>query len=127
MHQVDTTRHTSAGIGYTSWARTRQDRTTDPEAARRPFRSPYLAHSDQISDVLLHALKRSLTRKTTVKVFEALWEYREINRRRQGAEESYPNAETEFVALIARLGGKRPTPAAAAKRQPLPKIELRGT
>jgi hypothetical protein len=28
--------------------------------------------------------------KTTIKVLEALWEYRETNRRRQRAEESYP-------------------------------------
>ena len=55
MHQVDTTRHTSSRDPLYLRARTRQDPTTDPEAAPRPFRSPYLAHSDQIFGRLLRS------------------------------------------------------------------------
>ncbi|MGE3509628.1 MAG: restriction endonuclease [Vicinamibacterales bacterium] len=57
-----------------------------------------------------------------VKTLCALWDYRETNRRRSGDEESVPNAETEFWAMVERLGGSRPrakasppvAPAAAA-------------
>jgi restriction endonuclease Mrr len=38
----------------------------------------------------------------------ALWEYREVDRRRNRTEETIQNAEEEFYSLIERLGGKRP-------------------
>jgi hypothetical protein len=38
----------------------------------------------------------------------ALWEYREIDRRRNRTEETIQDAEEEFYSLIERLGGKRP-------------------
>jgi hypothetical protein len=63
--------------------------------------------------------------KTAIRVLEALWEYREIDRRRQRAEETYPNAEAEFAALIVRLGGKPSKPPSEAIPQPQPKAELR--
>lgn len=43
-----------------------------------------------------------------VHLLTALWEYRETKRRRAKREETVPDAEQEFWALIARLGGKRP-------------------
>jgi hypothetical protein len=38
----------------------------------------------------------------------ALWEYREVDRRRKRTEETIQDAEEEFYSLIERLGGKRP-------------------
>jgi hypothetical protein len=38
----------------------------------------------------------------------ALWEYREVDRRRNRTEETIQDAEEEFYSLIERLGGKRP-------------------
>ena len=38
----------------------------------------------------------------------ALWEYREVDRRRNRIEETIQDAEEEFYSLIERLGGKRP-------------------
>ena len=38
----------------------------------------------------------------------ALWEYREVDRRRNPTEETIQDAEEEFYSLIERLGGKRP-------------------
>jgi len=61
---------------------------------------------------------------TAINVLEALWEYREADRRRQGAKETYLNAEAEFAGLIERLGGNRPKPVAPpATPQSEPKIE----
>ncbi len=38
----------------------------------------------------------------------ALWEYREVDRRRNRTEETIQDAEEEFYSFIERLGGKRP-------------------
>ena len=38
----------------------------------------------------------------------ALWEYREVDRRRNRTEETIQDAEEEFYSLIERLGGERP-------------------
>jgi hypothetical protein len=43
-----------------------------------------------------------------VKTLLALWEYRELYRRRNHKEETIQDAEEEFYSLIERLGGKRP-------------------
>ena len=47
---------------------------------------------------------------TVVKTLRALWDYREAERRRHGADESIPAAEEQFYDLIERLGGARPRP-----------------
>lgn len=44
----------------------------------------------------------------------ALWEYREVDRRRNRTEETIQDAEEEFYSLIERLGGRRP----AEKKRP---------
>ena len=38
----------------------------------------------------------------------ALWEYREVKRKRARREETVPNAEDEFWAIAGKLGAKRP-------------------
>jgi hypothetical protein len=85
--------------------------------------SPYHAEGTSKASRLRYFLK-NCDQNTAIKVLEALWEYRETDRRRQGAEETYPNAQAELTALIERLGGKRPKPEAVANTQPDPKIEL---
>jgi restriction endonuclease len=57
-----------------------------------------------------------------VRTLLALWEYREVNRRRNRAEETYPGAEAEFNALVERLGGKRSS-ATAPSSHSQPAIE----
>lgn len=44
-----------------------------------------------------------------IKTLLALWEYREADRKRSGADETYPGAKEEFKSLIKRLGGKNPS------------------
>jgi len=44
-----------------------------------------------------------------IKTLLALWEYREVNRRRNQIEETIPDAEEEFYSLVERLGGSRPS------------------
>src|SRR5687768_7736797 len=41
-----------------------------------------------------------------IRTLRALWEYRQAQKRRNGVQERIPNAQQEFDALIARLGGK---------------------
>lgn len=57
-----------------------------------------------------------------VRTLQALWEYREAERLRNGAGESYPNAGQEFQALLARVAGRSPTsapgPVAASQSSP---------
>ena len=43
-----------------------------------------------------------------IRTLLALWEYREVDRRRNRTEETIQDAEEEFYSLIERLGGKRP-------------------
>ena len=43
-----------------------------------------------------------------IRTLLALWEYREVDRRRNRTEEMIQDAEEEFYSLIERLGGKRP-------------------
>lgn len=43
-----------------------------------------------------------------IKTLLALWEYREVDRRRNHKEETIQDADEEFYSLIERLGGKRP-------------------
>lgn len=45
-----------------------------------------------------------------MKVLSALWEYREVKRKRAGDEEAKPEYITEFWQLIERLGGTPPKP-----------------
>jgi hypothetical protein len=47
----------------------------------------------------------------------ALWEYREVDRRRYRTKETIKDAEEEFYALIERLGGKRPAEKKRASAQ----------
>lgn len=53
-----------------------------------------------------------------VRTLQALWEYREAERRRQAAVERYPNAAQEFKALLTRLGGKGQAPMQSASLSP---------
>jgi len=62
----------------------------------------------------------------------ALWEYREVDRRRNHKEETIQDAEEEFYSLIERLGGKRPvekkqatTSRVTTKIDPYLSIELK--
>lgn len=50
---------------------------------------------------------RSEGKETRVKTLMALWEYRVANQRRNGQDETYPNAEDEFPSLLERLGGSK--------------------
>lgn len=43
-----------------------------------------------------------------IKTLLSLWEYREVNRRRNKIDEKFPDAEEEFYSLIEKLGGNRP-------------------
>ncbi len=52
---------------------------------------------------------------TVVRTLQALWDYREAERRRQGADETIPAAEEQFYDLIERLGGTRPRPKRQAR------------
>lgn len=61
---------------------------------------------------------RSEDDETRIKTLLALWEYREANRKRNNAEEQYPNAEEEFYSLIERLGGNIPSPAKKKRAEP---------
>ncbi len=61
-----------------------------------------------------------------MKVLLALWEYRETQRRRKRQEETFPDADTEFWALIERLGGKRPSSAKPpTSASPVPTVDMR--
>jgi hypothetical protein len=55
------------------------------------------------------------------RTLNALWEYRETQRRRTRSEETFPDAAKEFAALIERISGKKPTPPASAPAAPAPK------
>ena len=52
---------------------------------------------------------KSCDPQVRVQTLLALWEYREVDRRRNRTEETIQDAEEEFCSLIERLGGKRPT------------------
>lgn len=54
-------------------------------------------------------LKQS-SKEQVLKVLSALWEYREVKRKRAGDEEAKPEYITEFWQLIERLGGTPPKP-----------------
>ena len=43
-----------------------------------------------------------------IRTLQALWDYRKQNQKRNRIEETVPDAEDDFYALIERLGGKRP-------------------
>ncbi len=49
-----------------------------------------------------------------LKALLALWEYRQVTRRISGGAEETSPLEADFIELIVRLGGKRPTPSRAA-------------
>lgn len=49
-----------------------------------------------------------------IRTLLALWEYRQAHQRRSGVKERIPNAQQEFDALLARLGGKRTAPQQVA-------------
>jgi hypothetical protein len=68
---------------------------------------------------------KTTDKSTRIRLLTALWEYRETVRRRNRAEERFPDAEHDFWGLIERLGGKRPTAKASAPAAPsLCKIDL---
>ena len=55
-----------------------------------------------------------------IRTLQALWDYREKNRKRNRIEETIPDAEDDFYELMERLGGKRPsgkTPAVETTAQ----------
>lgn len=52
---------------------------------------------------------KTADQRLRIRTLLALWEYRETNRRRNRLEETYPDAQKEFNALVERLGGKAPT------------------
>ena len=47
---------------------------------------------------------------TITKTLQALWDYREAERRRAGTDDTVPEAEDQFYDLIERLGSQRPRP-----------------
>lgn len=51
---------------------------------------------------------KSCDPQVRIQTLSALWEYREVDRRRNRTEEMIQDAEEEFYSLIERLGGKRP-------------------
>lgn len=68
--------------------------------------------NDQYCDVgtskakRLRSYLRQATKEEALKVVNALWEYREIKRKRGGAKEENPQYIAEFWQLIEKLGGK---------------------
>lgn len=52
-------------------------------------------------------LKQS-SKENVIRVLSALWEYREVKRKRARTEEKKPEFITEYFQLIQRLGGKAP-------------------
>lgn len=48
---------------------------------------------------------QTVDKSTVVRTLKALWEYREANRLREGAEEKIRNAHGRFLALIERISG----------------------
>ena len=65
---------------------------------------------------------RSSPASTVLKTLQALWDYREAERRRAGREETVPEAEDQFNDLVERHGGKRPR-AENAAREPEPGLD----
>jgi hypothetical protein len=51
---------------------------------------------------------KTCDQQVRIQTLLALWEYREVDRRRNLTEETIKDAEEEFYSLIERLGGKRP-------------------
>ena len=61
---------------------------------------------------------RSNPPATVVRTLQALWGYREAERRRKGDDETITNAADQFYDLIERLGGKRPKPKKPRRETP---------
>jgi restriction endonuclease Mrr len=70
----------------------------------------------------LRCYLRQTNTSDVVTVLLALWEYREVLRRRAGKEENLAEAKTEFFLLIEKLGGKPPEEVSSTPQRELSKI-----
>jgi hypothetical protein len=59
-------------------------------------------------------------RAMVARALEALWEYREVTRRREGREEKLPTAREDLDAIIGRLTGTAPAKSKLAADRPSP-------
>lgn len=74
------------------------------------FIRPVGKEAGQVRQNNLRFFLRNSPAPTVVRTLKALWDCREAERRRQGADETIPAAEEQFYDLIERLGGTRPRP-----------------
>lgn len=66
---------------------------------------------------------QTVDKNSVVNALLALWEYREILRRRAGKVDEKQNAHGQLLALIARLEGKQNTPTSQEPQKPVPAFD----
>ena len=67
----------------------------------------------------LKCFLQAVDKTSVVKTLYALWEYREILRKRAGKAEEVANAHGQLLTLIARVEGKQATPASQGSPKPV--------
>lgn len=71
----------------------------------------------------LKCFLQAVDKTSVVKTLYALWEYREILRKRAGKAEEVANAHGQLLTLIARVEGKQATPASQGSPKPVPAFD----
>ena len=71
----------------------------------------------------LKCFLQAVDKTSVVKTLYALWEYREILRKRAGKAEEGANAHGQLLTLIARVEGKQATPASQGSPKPVPAFD----
>ena len=71
----------------------------------------------------LKCFLQAVDKTSVVKTLYALWEYREILRKRAGKAEEVANAHGQLLTLIARVEGKQATPASQGSPKPAPAFD----
>lgn len=71
----------------------------------------------------LKCFLQTVDKNSVVKTLYALWEYREIFRKRAGKTEEIENAYGQLLTLIAKLEGKQGTPPSQYPHKPVPAFD----
>ena len=71
----------------------------------------------------LKCFLQTVDKTSVVKTLHALWEYREIFRKRAGKADEVANAHGQLLTLIARIEGKQATPASQGSPKPVPAFD----